>query len=140
MSDLYLPLYIKRANLFKSFSVYIICMLHKYKQERNMYELTRNEEFILLSIWKLKGHAYGVTIRNDFKNVTGKVLNYGSLYNTLFRLSQRGFVKTSESEPLSRQGGRRKILYALTSHGKKALAKAQKIQKLAWGKVPDLII
>jgi PadR family transcriptional regulator PadR len=103
-----------------------------------MYELTRNEELILLSIWKLKNNAYGVTIRVDFKTVTGKALNYGSLYNTLYRLTQRGFVKTSESLPLRRQGGRRKILYTLTSRGEKALAEAQKVQKLAWGKVPDL--
>lgn len=103
-----------------------------------MYELTRNEELILLSIWKLKNNAYGVTIRADFKTVTGKALNYGSLYNTLCRLTRRDFVKTSESLPLSKQGGRRKILYTLTTQGKKALAEAQKIQKLAWGKVPDL--
>ena len=103
-----------------------------------MAELTRNEEFILLSIWKLKGNAYGISIRADFRTVTGKALNYGSLYNTLSRLAQRGFVTTSESAPISRQGGRRKILYTLTSQGEKALAEAQRIQKMAWGKVPDL--
>jgi DNA-binding PadR family transcriptional regulator len=103
-----------------------------------MHELTRNEELILLSIWKLKGNAYGVTIRADFKTVTKKTLNYGSLYNTLYRLAQRGFVKTSESAPLSRKGGRRKILYSLTTQGERALAEAQKIQRMAWGKIPDL--
>jgi PadR family transcriptional regulator PadR len=102
-----------------------------------MVELTRNEELILLSIWKLKGNAYGVSIRANFKTVTGKSLNYGSLYNTLYRMAQRGFVTTTESTPLSQQGGRRKILYTLTSQGEKALAEAQKIQKLAWGEVPD---
>jgi len=113
-------------------------MPHKYKQERNMAELTRNEELILLSIWKLADNAYGITIRADFKKVTGRALNYGSLYNTLFRLAQRGLVTTSESAPVSRQGGRRKILYTLTARGEKALAEAQKINRLAWGKVPDL--
>jgi PadR family transcriptional regulator PadR len=103
-----------------------------------MVELTRNEELILLSIWKLRDNAYGVTIRADFKAVTGRALNFGSLYNTLYRLAQRGFVTTSESAPMSRRGGRRKILYTLTSLGEKTLAEAQKIQKLAWGKVPDL--
>jgi len=103
-----------------------------------MYELTRNEELILLSIWKLEDNAYGITIRKNFKTVTGKALNYGSLYNTLYRLAQRGLVTKNESAPLSRKGGRRKILYALTSRGAKALAEAQKIQRLAWGKVPDL--
>ena len=103
-----------------------------------MAELTRNEELILLSIWKLADNAYGITIRADFKKVTGRALNYGSLYNTLFRLAQRGLVTTSESAPISRQGGRRKILYTLTAQGEKALAEAQKINRLAWGKVPDL--
>jgi PadR family transcriptional regulator PadR len=103
-----------------------------------MVELTRNEELILLSIWKLENNAYGVTIRAQIKTVTGKTLNYGSLYNTLYRLAQRGFVTSSESAPLSQQGGRRKILYTLTPLGEKALAEAQRIQRLAWGGIPDL--
>jgi DNA-binding PadR family transcriptional regulator len=102
-----------------------------------MYELTKNEELILLSIWKLKNNAYGVTIRESFKRITGKTLNYGSLYNTLYLLVRRYLVESKESEPLTKKGGRRKILYSLTSEGKKALQEAQKIQKLAWGDVPD---
>jgi hypothetical protein len=31
-----------------------------------MYELTRNEELVLLSIWNLTDNAYGVTIRERF--------------------------------------------------------------------------
>ena len=102
-----------------------------------MYELTKNEELILLSIWRLKENAYGVTIREHFKRITGKTLNYGSLYNTLYLLNRRGLVESRESEPLSRQGGRRKVLYSLTREGEKALSNAQRIHKLAWGDVPD---
>ena len=98
-----------------------------------MIELTRNEEMILLSIWKLKDNAYGVTIRKNFKTITERTLNFGSLYNTLYRLTQRGFVTSEESKPLSRQGGRRKILYSLTKSGEEALIEAQKIQKLEHG-------
>jgi len=102
-----------------------------------MYELTKNEELILLSIWRLKENAYGVTIREHLKKITGKILNYGSLYNTLYLLSRRGLVESRESEPLSKQGGRRKVLYSLTREGKKALSNAQRIHKSAWGDVPD---
>ncbi|MBN1221959.1 MAG: helix-turn-helix transcriptional regulator [Candidatus Aminicenantes bacterium] len=102
-----------------------------------MYELTKNEELILLSVWKLEDNAYGVTIRENFKKVTGKRLNYGSLYNTLYQLVRRGLIESRESRPLSKQGGRRKILYSLTVSGKKALSEAQRIQKLAWNDVPD---
>ncbi len=103
-----------------------------------MHDLTKNEELILLSIWKLKDHAYGVTIRELFKNISGKILNYGSLYNTLYLLVRKKYVTSQESEPLSVKGGRRKILYSLTPTGKKALQEVQKIQKLAWEDVPDL--
>lgn len=102
-----------------------------------MYELTKNEELVLLSIWKLKDNAYGVTIRENFKKITGKTLNYGSLYNTLYLLVRRGLVESRESEPLSRQGGRRKVLYSLTREGDKALSNAQRVHKLAWDDVPD---
>lgn len=102
-----------------------------------MHELTKNEELVLLSIWRLKENAYGVTIRENFKKITGKTLNYGSLYNTLYLLARRGLVESRESEPLSKQGGRRKVLYSLTQEGEKALSNAQRVHKLAWGDVPD---
>jgi len=102
-----------------------------------MHELTKNEELILLSIWKLRENAYGVTIKENFKKITGKTLNYGSLYNTLYLLVRKGLVESRESEPLSKKGGRRKVLYSITRDGKKALSNAQKIHKLAWGDVHD---
>jgi DNA-binding PadR family transcriptional regulator len=105
-----------------------------------MYELTKNEELILLSIWKLADKAYGVTIRENFRQISGKNLNYGSLYNTLYLLVRKGFIESLESEPLSKQGGRRKILYYLTEEGKNALRDAQKIHKLAWSDVPDFAL
>ncbi len=102
-----------------------------------MYELTKNEELILLCIWKLKDNGYGVTIRENIKKITGRALNYGSLYNTLYLLVRRGLVETLESEPLFKQGGRRKVLYSLTREGKNAMSNAQRIHKLAWGDVAD---
>ncbi len=102
-----------------------------------MHELTKNEELILLSIWRLQENAYGVTIRDHLKKITGRILNYGSLYNTLYLLTRRGLVESRESEPLSKQGGRRKVLYSMTREGEKALSNAQKIHKLAWNDVPD---
>jgi len=105
-----------------------------------MHELTKNEELILLSIWKLKDSAYGVTIRDNFKQITGKALNYGSLYNTLYLLVRKGLIDSQESEPLSKKGGRRKILYSLTADGERALQKAQEMHRMAWSGVPDFAL
>jgi PadR family transcriptional regulator PadR len=105
-----------------------------------MHELTKNEELVLLAIWKLKGNAYGVTIRESIKKITGRALNFGSLYNTLYLLVREGLIESRESEPLSQQGGRRKVLYTLTREGERALSEAQKIHKRAWGDVPDFAL
>ena len=108
--------------------------------ERKMPRLSRNEELILLSIWKLKDNAYGVTIRKSFMEMTSQVLHYGSLYNTLELLNKKGLVSCRESRPESKRGGRRKKLYYLTQIGKKALMEAQSVYHSAWGTVSSLEI
>ncbi len=105
-----------------------------------MHDMTRNEEFVLLSIWKLKEKAYGVTIRENFRKMTGRTLNFGSLYNTLYLLVRKGYVVSRESDPLSKQGGRRKILYSLTPRGERALSEARKLHMQAWSDVPDFAL
>jgi PadR family transcriptional regulator PadR len=101
-------------------------------------KLSRNEEFILLSIWKLENNAYGVTIRREFIKATKRTLHYGSLYNTLELLMRKGLVTCWESPPDAKRGGRRKKLYFLTDKGKKALKEAQEVYRSVWQKVPDL--
>ena len=105
-----------------------------------MSELTKNEELILLAVFKLKGNAYGVTIRKMFRDITGKELNFGSMYNTLYLLVRRGFIVSQKSDPVSKKGGKRKKLYFLTDDGLNILRKAQEIHKLAWDDMPDLAL
>ena len=105
-----------------------------------MYGLTKHEEFILLAVLKLKENAYIVTLRKHIKEITGKSINYGSLCNTLSALIRKGYIKSRESDPLPRQGGRRKVLYSLTAEGKKALKQAYDIQQRAWKGLIELIV
>ena len=104
-----------------------------------MVELTKREELILLATLKLAENAYIVTLRRHIKEITGKSINYGSLCNTLSALTRKGYVESKESEPVRRQGGRRKVMYSLTAEGKKALLQAYKIQKLAWAGLAESI-
>jgi len=105
-----------------------------------MYELTKNEELILISILKLKDNAYGITIKKDFFETTGKAINYGSLCKTLYKLVQKGYIDSKESAPISQQGGRRKVMYSLTQDGKKALKNSYEIQKSAWKSVSNIFV
>jgi DNA-binding PadR family transcriptional regulator len=103
-----------------------------------MSELSRNEEMILLAIWRLKDNAYGVTIRGNVAEKTGKKLHYGSLYNTLDLLMRKELVQVHESTPEAVRGGRRKKLYFLTKSGIKVLKSAQSIYKSMWEDIPGL--
>lgn len=105
-----------------------------------MYELTKHEELILLAVLKLKENAYIVTLKRHIKEITGKSINYGSLCNTLSGLIRKGYIKSRKSDPLPKQGGRRKVLYSLTAEGKRALKQAYRIQKLAWEGLIELIV
>ena len=105
-----------------------------------MVDLTKREELILISIWKLRGNAYIVTIRKNLIEITGRAVNYGSLCNTLNALARKGFIQSQESAPQAVQGGRRKVLYHLTASGKKALKQSYEMQKLAWEGIDGFVL
>jgi|GEM_PF-2631264 len=44
----------------------------------------------LLSIWELKGEAYGVAIKRLASRKTGRILSYGGLYFALAQLAKKG--------------------------------------------------
>ncbi|MFC1493192.1 PadR family transcriptional regulator [candidate division KSB1 bacterium] len=102
-----------------------------------MEDLTKNEELILLSIWRLKEEAYGISIRKNVMEVTKRKLHYGSMYNTLYKLVQKRYVVTGKSGPESKRGGRSKVLYTLSNEGKRALKESQKVHDLAWSGITD---
>ena len=102
-----------------------------------MEKLTKHEELVLLSISKLKDRAYGVPIREDIMDITGKPLNYGSLCNTLYALVKKGLIESHESQPVAQKGGRRKVIYSLTDEGRHALKDAFAVYQKAWKAIPE---
>jgi len=100
--------------------------------------LSRIEEIILLSIWKLGDDAYGITIRQEVVRATGKGWLLGAIYAPLSRLHKNGYVRTVIGPPTPERGGRSKIYYRLTSEGKRALAEIQKVNARLWQGVPKL--
>jgi DNA-binding PadR family transcriptional regulator len=93
---------------------------------------------ILLAIWKEQGNAYGVTIREYIERMTGQKWLFGAIYNPLGRLVDMGLVESYKSDPLPERGGRRKILYRLTTHGKDELIKVRELNSAMWMDIPPL--
>jgi len=94
--------------------------------------LSRNEEIVLLAIWRLQENAYGVTIREQVSKVTHHDWSFGAIYVPLDKLTQKGYVSKTLSEPTAQRGGRSKCMYQLTSKGKTALKEIREVQEALW--------
>jgi len=79
------------------------------------------ELYVMLAVAALGDNAYGVTIATRIGERTGRDVSIGAVYATLGRLSDKGFVAFSFSDPEPTPGGRSRKLVALTSPGGRAL-------------------
>ncbi len=100
--------------------------------------LTRREEIILLSVWKLKDGAYGMSIKDHVSQVTGKKWLFGSIYTPLEKLLEKGYLISEKGEPTPERGGRAKVFFILTGEGLDALKNLQKIYEFLWDDIPAL--
>ena len=98
--------------------------------------LSRNEEIILLAIWRLRGNAYGVTIREQVSQVTGHEWTFGAIYVPLDKLTRKEYITKKMSLPTTNRGGRSKCLYELSPSGKKALKDMRVVNEALWKGIP----
>jgi len=87
--------------------------------------LGRFEHFLLLAVLRLGDDAYGMTIRRELADHTGRDIAVGAIYTALARLERRGLVQSWLGEPTPERGGKAKRYYRVLTAGKKALAKAE---------------
>jgi len=103
-----------------------------------MEMLTKLEELILLSVWKLKDNAYGTTIYKHIQKVTGKRLSLGGVYFPLDRLTKKGYLKSYVGEATEERRGLSKRYYEITDKGIAALNDLKRINEILWAGYPDL--
>ena len=87
--------------------------------------LGRFEHFILLAVIRLGEEAYGMTIRRELAEHTGRDVAVGAIYTALARLERRRLVQSWLGQPTAERGGKAKRHYRVLADGKKALAKAE---------------
>lgn len=105
-----------------------------------MEMLTKLEELILLSVWKLKENAYGTTIFKHIQNVTDKNLSLGGVYFPLDRLTKKGYLKSYIGESTVERRGLSKRYYEITGKGIEALSDIKRINEIMWSGYPDLAL
>lgn len=103
-----------------------------------MIKLGAFEELVLLAVGSLGEEAYGVAIKELLKEKGQRNPSVGALHSALYRLEDKGFLKSWEGGATSERGGRRKKFYTLTATGKKVLEEAHQIRTALAKNIPDL--
>ncbi|MEO8619469.1 MAG: helix-turn-helix transcriptional regulator [bacterium] len=79
------------------------------------------EQIVLLALIRLGSDGYGVSVRDAIAERTGREADFGTVYTTLTRLEDKGFVTARLGDATPERGGRRKKHFAITGAGRTAL-------------------
>lgn len=96
------------------------------------------EELVLLSVAVLENTAYGVTIAAELKQRTNnRLISLSGVHIALYRLEEKGFVRSELGGATAERGGRRKRLFNITALGKRTLAEMRQIRNELWDAIPN---
>jgi PadR family transcriptional regulator PadR len=96
------------------------------------------EELILTLVAALGRDSYGAAIADEIERKLKRDVNLSAVHVTLYRLEDKGLVKSSLGGGTSERGGRRKRIFTITSAGM-AMLRAMKDARIdLWKLVPQL--
>jgi PadR family transcriptional regulator PadR len=90
------------------------------------------EQVVLLAVARLRDEAYGMAIRQEIADRTGREVGIGSVYSALDRMEAKGFVSSTLGDPTPERGGRAKRYYRLERAGVLALHRAREMFASLW--------
>ena len=79
-------------------------------------KLPNNRQAVLLGIL-INGKKCGREIRDEYEKRTGKAMPVGSLYTTLDRMVDKGFLKSNFGDSTPPRRGNRRKYYQITASG-----------------------
>ncbi len=91
-----------------------------------MSALGELETLILLAILQL-GKTYGVPVRDEIENRTGKRLTRGAVYTALARLEKKDYLDSTIGPPTPIRGGKSNRFYSLNDRGMEALRTSTRV-------------
>jgi PadR family transcriptional regulator PadR len=95
------------------------------------------EQHVLTALLRLRGDAYGMTVRREIAERTGRDVAIGAVYATLDRLERKGFVSSRLGEATPERGGRAKRYFDIEAPGIKALEESWRMSdRMREGLVP----
>lgn len=100
--------------------------------------LNETEQLVLLALAHLGDEAYGVTVRREIEERSGRSVSIAAVYASLERLERRGHVEAWLSEPTPERGGRARKHFRVTPAGASALRDARAAMDRMWAGLEEL--
>ena len=79
------------------------------------------EQLVLLALVRLGDRAYGMTVRREIEQRTGREISLGAVYATLDRMEEKGLVRSLSSPGGAERGGRARRFFRVQGSGLRAL-------------------
>jgi len=94
------------------------------------------EELVLLIVIAIPEEAYSVAIADEIRAKAGRTVAHSVVHTALYRLEEKGFVKSEMGAATAERGGRRKRMYSITASGMKALELSKSNRDQFWQMIP----
>ena len=111
-----------------------------YNVEEMKKYLGEFEELVLSMVSILNDDAYGNAIVQKIAEALDRKVSLSAVHVTLYRLEDKGLVKSHHGEATAKRGGRRKRLFQITNTGKNMLRDMQSQRLKVWKLLPTLKI
>jgi DNA-binding PadR family transcriptional regulator len=96
------------------------------------------EELILTLVAILQENAYGAAITIELEQWLGRKVTLSAVHVTLYRLEDKGYLKSIVGGATNERGGRRKRIYSITNSGLAVLRTMKEKRTEIWKLVPQL--
>ncbi|MDN5211337.1 helix-turn-helix transcriptional regulator [Fulvivirgaceae bacterium BMA12] len=96
------------------------------------------EELVLLAVCILDKEAYGLSVKREVEKHSGRSILLGAVHITLYRLQDKGLLRSEMGGNTEKRGDRRKRLFTITDAGMRQLRAAQDVRRKMWQLIPQL--
>ena len=90
------------------------------------------EELVLLSVLRLGEDAHGGGVRQQLVENANRSVSVSTVYVTLMRLEEKGYVHSWKGEPGTSRGGKAKRFFELRPAGIEALESTRAVRDRMW--------
>jgi len=96
------------------------------------------EELVLTMVAILNEGAYGNAIVSEIRERVGRECNLSAVHVTLYRMEDKGLIKSAMGGATNARGGRRKRIFTVTNAGLSMLREMKQSRMDLWKHIPQL--